>query len=121
MSTVKQTGSGKQVTNCNAPKNSNWRTRATSHYQRILELLRQRGSVGVRSDELYSRHDLYGVSPRNRVAEARAAGFNIETVHLPHGLVRYILHEDQTGQHRAPVVPSDSTTNDLPLFESVER
>jgi hypothetical protein len=101
-----------------AVKTGTWRERAHSHYQNILALLRERGPAGVLSSELYNRPEKFGRSPRNRISEARAAGLNIETIPLPHGLVRYILREEQ---HRSPVVPRESTTEDLPLFAGVER
>lgn len=51
--------------------NSRWRVRACSHKENIAGLLKQRGEqgLGIRSSELYSRPDLYGRSPRNRVSE----------------------------------------------------
>jgi hypothetical protein len=114
---LEQDRSGKQVTSCDASKNSRWRARAGSHKTRILELLRLRGSIGVRSDELYSRHDLYGVSPRNRVSELRRDGFSIQTVHVNSSVVRYILvadHGERPTTAPRAVVASESTT--LPLF-----
>lgn len=53
-------------------------SRSRSHYVAILELLRERGSQGVLSSELYSRPELYGRSPRNRVSELRKDGHLIE-------------------------------------------
>jgi hypothetical protein len=119
MSNVNQTGCGKQE-NCNAPKNSSWRTRAASHKENLLAILRERGERGVESAELYADHSRFGVSPRNRCSELRAEGHNIQTIFLSHGLVRYVLREgprdwytETTGKPRA-VVASESTT--LPLF-----
>jgi hypothetical protein len=105
------------------PTNS-WRGRARSHFQNILDLLTQRGPAGVLSSELYSDHARFGVSGRNRISEMRAAGLDIETIHLSSGPVRYVLHprdwyEKQTGKPRASVVQEKSTTDDLPLFVGV--
>jgi hypothetical protein len=52
--------------------------RIRSHYEAILQLLRERGPQGVLGSELYSRPDLYGRSPRNRVSELRKDGNLIE-------------------------------------------
>jgi len=52
--------------------------RSRSHYDAILELLRERGSQGVLGSELYSHSELYGRSPRNRISEARRDGHLIE-------------------------------------------
>lgn len=52
--------------------------RSRSHYDAILKLLRERGTQGVRGSELYSRPDLYGRSPRNRISELRRDGHLIE-------------------------------------------
>ena len=59
--------------------------RSRSHYEAILELLRERASQGhgVLGSELYSRPDLYGRSPRNRISELRKDGHLIEG--KPHG------------------------------------
>jgi hypothetical protein len=115
-----------KVTNCNPLKNSNWRTRAASHYAHILEFLKQRGASGVLSSELYDNPALFGRSPRNRISEMRAHGLSITTIHVNASTVRYILREgprdwyqETTGSPRPSVVPDKSTT--LPLFESVER
>jgi hypothetical protein len=115
-----------------AVKAGSWRERAHSHYQNILDLLLARGPQGVSSTELYSRHDLYGVSPRNRVSELRRDGFPIQTVHVNASTVRYVLladrveqpaprdwHQEQTGKPRADEVPEKSTIEDLPLFAGV--
>ena len=57
--------------------------RSRSHYEAILELLRERGPQGVLGSELYSRPDLYGRSPRNRISELCKDGHLIEG--KPHG------------------------------------
>jgi hypothetical protein len=57
--------------------------RTHSHYEEILELLRERGSQGVLGSELYARPELYGRSPRNRISELRRDGHLIEG--KPHG------------------------------------
>jgi len=46
--------------------------RTRSHYDRILGLLRERGSAGIFASELYDAPHLYGRSPRNRISEIRA-------------------------------------------------
>jgi hypothetical protein len=116
-----------------SPSQSSWRVRAESHYSSILELLRVRGSVGVLSSELYDCPEKFGRSPRNRISEARAAGFDIQTIQVSASVVRYVLRDcgDQlatqgsdwytrkTGEARASVVPEESTTEDLPLFAGI--
>lgn len=52
--------------------------RTRSHYEAILEFLRKRGPQGALGSELYSRPDLYGRSPRNRISELRKDGHLIE-------------------------------------------
>lgn len=52
--------------------------RSRSHYHAILELLRERGPQGVLGSELYSRPDVFGRSPRNRISELRKDGHLIE-------------------------------------------
>ncbi len=52
--------------------------RSRSHYEAILELLRERGPQGVLGSELYARPELYGRSPRNRISELRRDGCLIE-------------------------------------------
>jgi hypothetical protein len=105
-----------------------WRGRAASHYKNILDLLRVRGTAGVLSSELYDHPEQFGRSPRNRVSEMRLRdGFSIRTVQVSSSTVRYILQEGpqdwytrETGKPRAAAaVPSESTTDDLPLFEGV--
>jgi hypothetical protein len=63
-------------------------------------LLRERATQGqgILGSELYSRPDLYGRSPRNRLSEARARGNLIEG--KPHGSAdwSYWLIRDNTGQ-----------------------
>jgi hypothetical protein len=120
MSNVKQTGSGKQVTNCSPPKNSqSWRARAATHKENVLAILRERGATGVLSSELYDSPERFGRSPRNRVSELRREGFSIRTFHVNAAVVRYVLAD--RGEQSAPspraVVPSES----LPLFAGVER
>lgn len=57
--------------------------RSRSHYEAILELLRERGPQGVLGSELYAQPELYGRSPRNRISELRRDGHLIEG--NPHG------------------------------------
>ncbi len=57
--------------------------RCASHKKNIHTFLEQRGPQGVLGSELYSRPDLYGRSPRNRISELRRDGHLIEG--KPHG------------------------------------
>jgi hypothetical protein len=52
--------------------------RTRSHYDAILELLRERGPQGVLASELYGSPEKYGRSPRNRISELRQDGHLIE-------------------------------------------
>jgi len=64
----------------NTQRNSqDWRRRASSHYENIAALLRERAEqgLGVKGSELYARPDLYGRSPRNRISELKKDGWNI--------------------------------------------
>jgi hypothetical protein len=77
--------------------------RTRSHYERILALLRERGSAGVLSSELYDSPELYGRSPRNRISELWRDG------HLISGEARgasdwhYILvRENESPTSRGP-------------------
>jgi hypothetical protein len=70
-------------------------SRTRSHYERILALLRERGSNGVLSSELYDAPHLYGRSPRNRISEMRQDGNLIKTIPAGASVVRYVLaHEN---------------------------
>jgi hypothetical protein len=71
--------------------------RSRSHYEAILTLLRERGPQGVLGSELYSRPDLYGRSPRNRISELRRDRHLIEG--KPHGSADwfYRLIRDNAG------------------------
>jgi hypothetical protein len=89
---------------------SNWRVRAQTHYQNILDLLRERGPRGVTSEELYADAVRYGRSPRNRISEIRARGFHVETIHLQRDVVRYVLHAADPPRPPGPVVAPPSTT-----------
>lgn len=123
---------GRKSSGVFAPASPSWRVRAHSHYGRILELLRERGSRGVLSSELYDNPALFGRSPRNRVSEMRRDGFEIRTVQVNASTVRYVLladrgeqhaprdwYEKQTGKPRADVGQDKSTTDDLPLFAGI--
>jgi len=79
--------------------------RTRSHYDRILALLRERGSAGVLSSELYDAPELYGRSPRNRISELRQDGHLIKTLPAGGSVVRYILLRDSNGTP-APVSKS---------------
>lgn len=81
-------------------------SRTKSHYQRILALLRERGSAGILSSELYDAPDLYGRSPRNRISEIRKSGHLIKTVQFSASVVRYVLlHENPSPVQRPPAKP----------------
>lgn len=79
--------------------------RTRSHYEPILQLLRERGPQGVLGSELYSRPDLYGRSPRNRISELRRDGHLIEG--KPHGDSDwfYRLIRDKAGTKPLPNSP----------------
>jgi hypothetical protein len=98
-----------------------WRRRAQTHYQNILDLLRERRERGVTSEELYADAVRYGRSPRNRISEIRARGFHVETIHLQRDVVRYVLHAaDRAADPPRPpaVVQPPSTTDREPtLFD----
>lgn len=105
--------------------------RSRSHYEAILELLRERGPQGVLGSELYSRPDLYGRSPRNRISELRKHGHLIEG--KPHGSSDWFYrlirdnagpkpqaessdwYERATGRLRPQLGKDDFSS--LPLFE----
>ncbi len=111
--------------------------RSRSHYEAILELLRERGPQGVLGSELYSRPELYGRSPRNRISELRRDGHLIEG--KPHGSFDwfYRLIRDNAGakplnnspdwyerQHgpRPSHKPTDpQLPSSLPLFDAAVR
>jgi len=85
---------------------NNWRTRTESQKSNLLADLIERGERGITSAELYSDHERYGVSPRNRASELRKEGYQIKTIHLSSGLVRYILTGEPS--ERAPMPDADS-------------
>ena len=108
--------------------------RPRSHYKAILELLRERGPQGVLGSELYSRPDLYGRSPRNRVCELRKNDHLIEG--RPHGASNwfYYLIRDNAGVKPRPESPDwyeceygprrsakSAAPGDLPLFAARVR
>lgn len=110
--------------------------RTRSHYQAILELLRERGSQGVLGSELYARPELYGRSPRNRISELRRDGFMIEG--RPHGAAdwHYWLIRDNAGISTTAVPPKQAASEPpkkeipwaerrgvtgLPLFDAAVR
>jgi len=111
-----------------------WRGRARSHKENLLAVLKARGESGVLSSVLYDSWEKFGRSPRNRISELRRDGFSIRTDQVNTSTVRYVLladrgeqpataprdwYEKKTGKPRAAVVPSESTTDDLPLFAGV--
>jgi Helix-turn-helix domain len=102
------------------PRGSGAPLRTRSHYERILALLRERGTTGVLSTELYDAPRLFGRSPRNRISDLRKHGHLIETKPAGPSSVRYVLlrenssskdwFEHSTGRKRPGVGV------DLPLF-----
>jgi Helix-turn-helix domain len=93
--------------------------RCHSHRERILALLRERGSQGVLASELYEQPHLYGRSPRNRISELRRDGFVISGKSRGASNWHYVLlhlsdsadwFEQSTGLKRPGV------GIDLPLF-----
>ena len=81
-----------------------WRSRARSHYENILELLKQRaeGGQGVRASELYREPQRFGRSPRNRISEANQRGWSIGS--KPYGTGGdwfYWLRSDDTSKEYA--------------------
>lgn len=88
--------------------------RTRSHYLRILELLRERGPLGVLGSELYARPELYGRSPRNRISELRGDGYGIEGASRGASDWHCRIVGDKTWQDRPRVTG-------LPLFDSAVR
>jgi hypothetical protein len=110
---------GRKSLRVSAPAKSSWRTRAGTHKENLLAILRARGASGVLSSELYAEPSRFGRSPRNRCCELRQEGHRIETIFVSRDMVRYVL-EETAGQRRAAVV-ADKCTTELPLFDSVTR
>lgn len=113
-----------------------WKGRADSQRALILVRLKEAGTAGVLSRELYDDPQCrYGRSPRNRISELKAQGFIIEKrwegreyryilrqePEKPRALPNYYAqkplsrdwYERQTGQPRAAV----AAQNFLPLFQ----
>jgi hypothetical protein len=109
------------------PRSSGAPSRTKSHYDRILALLRERGSSGVLSSELYDAAHLYGRSPRNRISELRHDGHLIKTVPAGSSVVRYVLaHENPSPVERPPAKPAVEWEDrpritGLPLFDLAVR
>jgi hypothetical protein len=104
-------------------------SRTRSHYQAILQLLKERGAQGLRASELYAHPELYGRSPRNRISEARRAGNLIEGKPAGSSDWWYRLIRESSGQepthssdwyereHGArPSARAAQSTIELPLF-----
>src|ERR1700687_1506210 len=108
-----------EVSRARPPRGNGAPSRTRSHYERILNLLRERGPVGVLSSELYDAPELYGRSPRNRVSEARQAGCLIETVPAGACVVRYILIRDSDGT-RSPRHTSPPEIDSADWFEKLK-
>jgi hypothetical protein len=97
-------------------------SRTRSHYDRIVVLLRERGPVGVLSSELYDNSQLYGRSPRNRISEARQAGYLIATVPVGGSVVRYILIRDNDGAPPPQLGPAPNKPNRrVPVSDYMRR
>ena len=100
--------------------------RTRSHYDAILALLRERGSAGVLSSELYDQPHLYGRSPRNRISELRRDGSVISGQARGSSDWHYVLlpdsadwYERETGRPR-PEEHTEEKTG-LPLFDAAVR
>lgn len=100
-------------------------SRARSHYERILALLRERGPAGVNGSELYAAPHLYGRSPRNRISELRKDGHLIEGKPRSGNDWHYRLitpdsgdwYERSTGRER----PQDPPPDFGPLFSTASH
>jgi hypothetical protein len=107
------------------PRGSGVPSRTRSHYERILALLRERGSVGILSSELYDAPHLYGRSPRNRISEMRKDGHLIKTLSAGPSVVRYVLTHENPSPVERPSVKLPPEWKDrprvtgLPLFDAV--
>lgn len=106
--------------------------RTRSHYEAILQLLKERGEQGLRASELYEHPELYGRSPRNRISEARRAGNLIEGKPAGSSDWWYRLIRDGSGQgapesgdwyerEHGSSAAATPTAPDLPLFDEVRR
>jgi hypothetical protein len=114
-----------KVAESQPPRGTGAPSRTRSHYDRILALLRERGSAGVSSAELYDAPHLYGRSPRNRISEMRAAGHLIKTTQAGPSTVRYVLLHENPSPTQRPTARDwyeratgrpRSTVNTLPEF-----
>jgi hypothetical protein len=91
-----------EVADSRPPRGSGAPSRTRSHYDRILALLRERGSAGVLSSELYDAPHLFGRSPRNRISELRKDGHLIQTIPAGASIVRYtLIHENPSPTPRS--------------------
>jgi hypothetical protein len=103
-----------EVAKARPPRGTGAPARTRSHYERILALLRERGSVGVLSSELYDAPNLYGRSPRNRIAELRHDGHLIETQPAGAAVVRYILTHENPSPTEQPAARPAVEWNERP-------
>jgi len=116
-----------QVAQARPPRGSGAPSRTRSHYARILVLLRERGSAGVLSSELYDQPHLFGRSPRNRISELRKDGHLIKTIPAGASVVRYVLtHENPFPVERPTIKPAVEwnerpRATGLPLFDLAVR
>lgn len=124
-----------EVAECRPPRRSGAPSRTRSHYDRILALLRECGSAGVLSSDLYDAPELFGRSPRNRISELRKAGHLIKTLPAGGPVVRYVLtHENPSPAPRLASSPKTITRESeymrrvreekaqaMPLFASMVR
>lgn len=110
--------------------------RSRSHYEAILQLLRERGPAGVLSSELYDAPNLFGRSPRNRISELRRDGHLIEG--RPQGSADWFYclirdngvkppsrsadwYERATGHARPQLDKPKDDLSSLPLFSGGQR
>jgi hypothetical protein len=130
--TVEDLKSARPARNTGAP------ARSRSHYEAILQLMRERGPQGVLGSELYSRPDLYGRSPRNRISELRRDGHLIEgkargsadwfyrlirdnAGHAPSPSSSADWYERTTGHARPKLDKRNDELSSLPLFFGGQR
>jgi len=96
--------------------------RTSGQRQRILALLRERGSRGVLSSELYEFPWKFGRCPGSRICELRKQGYAIEGEPRGKWDHRYWLvemHEPDPGGPVPPKLggsPAAEDVDDLPLF-----
>lgn len=94
------------------------RKKRRNHRERILTLLREHGTAGVRNLELYS----ICLCPPSRICELRKMGYRIETRREGEGVFRYILRGEPNEPKPLPVYASRKVEpKTLSLFDGVQR